>query len=61
LPTFVVGGVSDDRHSNRSEVESFLIFISFICAYNVWVISFPFPLSSPLPLASWQKLFCPYL
>jgi hypothetical protein len=50
----------------------FLIFILFIRAYNVWVISPPFPHPHPLPypdvpslsphphpFASWQKLFCP--
>jgi hypothetical protein len=49
----------------------FLIFLLFICAYNVWVISPLFlpppnlpPHSLPyptLPLATRQKLFCPYL
>jgi hypothetical protein len=51
---------------------SFLLFIhSFICTYIVWVISSPTPPlpafpPNPLspshpPLASRQKLFCPYL
>jgi hypothetical protein len=55
-----------------SQLFFFLIFILFICAYNVWVISPPFPhpfpyppprlLPVPLyPLATQQKLFCPYL
>jgi hypothetical protein len=49
----------------------FLIFILFICAYIVWVISPPsphpllYPPNSlpypPLPLTTRQKLFCPYL
>jgi Mn2+/Fe2+ NRAMP family transporter len=42
----------------------FLIFILFIYAYNVWVISPPFPRSLaylPLPLTTQQKLFCSYL
>jgi hypothetical protein len=49
----------------------FLIFILFICAYNVWVISLPFPHPHPYPrsapslfpppLLTQQKLFCPYL
>jgi hypothetical protein len=48
----------------------FLVFILFTHAYNVWVISPPFPMSlpplpappfPPLPLATPQKLFCPYL
>jgi hypothetical protein len=44
-----------------------IFFIIFICAYNVWVISPPFPPPPPLfspypqPLATRQKLFCPYL
>jgi hypothetical protein len=40
------------------------LFLLFICAYNVWVISppFPLPLSLPLyPLATRRKLFYPYL
>jgi hypothetical protein len=28
----------------------FFNFILFICAYNVWVLSPPFPLPPPLPL-----------
>jgi hypothetical protein len=47
------------------------IFLLFICAYNVWVIPphFPHPFPDlplplplpPYPLATRQKLFCPYL
>jgi hypothetical protein len=38
-------------HSNTSHIVFFsLFFIIFICAYNVWVISPPFPLPSLLPL-----------
>jgi hypothetical protein len=42
----------------------FKIFILFICAYNVWVSSSPFPYHSqppPSPSLPQQKLFCPYL
>jgi hypothetical protein len=49
----------------------FLVFILFICAYDVWVISPPSPhhlpypspppTSAPHPLATWKKLFLPYL
>jgi hypothetical protein len=46
------------------------LFLLFIWAYNVWVISPPFPnplpFLCPLPLPPYslttrQKLFCPYL
>jgi hypothetical protein len=51
LPTFVVGGVFDDSHSNRSEVESWcgfdLHFLYgqgwwhfFMCSLAIWISSF---------------------
>jgi hypothetical protein len=52
-------------HSKLTDATTFYLFIySFICAYNVWVISPHFrqpPTLPPQPLTTRQKLFCPYL
>jgi hypothetical protein len=54
--------------TGRLPTRPHLFFFLFICACNVWVISSPLysplpplPPLPPQPLATRQKLFCPYL
>jgi hypothetical protein len=46
---YIVVILGNNRKSDIKQESFFLIFILFICAYSVWVISPPLPLPPPLP------------